>query len=395
MKSKSQIRFNSLRRIFPWLIGVGIFACLINGAVKAATVSVDVAADGLKFSPSSVSIQVGDTVTWTWKATGHSVTSGVPKAVLMAWSRLRDSSSGSTFPHVLLKSGTFKYSCMPHGACCGMVGTVTVAAATPTPRPDSTRPLNISTRLEVRTGDQVPIGGFIISGSVPKRIILRAIGPSLGALGIANPLADPVLELHGTDGSLITTNDNWKDPAQSDIEATGFAPSDDRESALIRTLDPGSYTLVLSGKDGATGVGLVEAYDLDSAGDSQLTNIGTRGFVGTGNDIMTGGFVLGGESGDNATVIIRALGPSLTPLGVAGALADPTLELHDEHGVLIESNDDWKATQRSDIEATGFAPSNDLDSAILKTLPPGSYTAVVAGKNGLSGVALVEVYLLP
>jgi hypothetical protein len=257
-----------------------------------------------------------------------------------------------------------------------MTGTVNVAAPTPTPSPDATRPLNISTRLEVRTGDQVPIGGFIISGSVPKRIILRAIGPSLGPLGVANPLADPVLELHGTDGSLITTNDNWKDAGQSDIEATGFAPSDDRESALVRTLDSGSYTIVLSGKDGSTGVGLVEAYDLDSVGDSQLSNISTRGFVGTESNVMIGGFILGGGSG-NANVLIRALGPSLTPLGVTGALADPTLELRDENG------------------AVRVATSNDLEPAVTETLAPGGYTVIVAGRNGLTGVALVEVYLLP
>jgi plastocyanin len=394
MKRNSQNRFNSLRRIFLGAIGIGIFVCLSNGVVRAATVSVDVAADGLKFTPSSVSIQVGDTVTWTWKANGHSVTSGVPNNP----NGLFDSgikSSGSTFSHVFTEVGSFPYFCMPHGACCGMVGTVTVAAPTPTPSPGATRPLNISTRLEVRTGDQVLIEGFIVSGSAPKRIVLRAIGPSLSAANISNPLPDPILELHGADGSLITTNDNWKDPAQSDIEATGFAPSDARESALVRTLDPGSYTLVMSGKGGTTGVGLFEAYDLDSTGESQLTNISTRGFVGTANDVMIGGFVLGGENGGNATVIIRALGPSLTPLRVAGALADPTLELHDEQGVVIESNDDWKATQQDVIEATGFAPPDDLDSAILKTLPPGSYTAVVAGKNGLTGVALVEVYLLP
>jgi hypothetical protein len=207
-------------------------------------------------------------------------------------------------------------------------------------------------------------------------------------------LADPFLELHGADGALITTNDNWKDPAQADIQATGFAPSNDLESALVRTLDPGSYTVVLSGKNGTTGVALVEAYDLDAAADSQLVNISTRGFVETDANVMIGGFILGGGTG-NADVVIRALGPSLTPLGVTGALADPTLELHDANGAIIGSDDNWKESQQSEIEATKLEPQNDLESAMFETLAPGAYTAIIAGKGGLTGVALVEVYLLP
>jgi plastocyanin len=383
-----------LRWLLLCLIGVGIFVCLGNGLAQAATISVDVAPGGqLIFSQASVSIQVGDTVTWTWQASGHSVTSGVPGAA----SGLFDSgikSSGSTFSHTFTDPGTFPYFCLPHGACCGMTGSVTVAAATPTPSPNAARPLNISTRLEVRTGDQVLIGGFIITGASPKRVILRAIGPSLGTAGITNPLADPFLELHGADGALITTNDNWKDPAQADIQATGFAPSNDLESALVRTLDPGSYTVVLSGKNGTTGVALVEAYDLDAAADSQLVNISTRGFVETDANVMIGGFILGGGTG-NADVVIRALGPSLTPLGVTGALADPTLELHDANGAIIGSDDNWKESQQSEIEATKLEPQNDLESAMFETLAPGAYTAIIAGKGGLTGVALVEVYLLP
>ncbi len=208
-----------------------------------------------------------------------------------------------------------------------MIGTVYVAASTPTPTP--AQPLNISTRMEVRTDDQVLIGGFIITGNDPKKVILRAIGPSLAGFGIANPLADPVLELHASDGSLITMNDNWKDTQQAEIEASGFQPQNDLESAIISTLDPGSYTAVVSGKDGGTGVGLVEGYDLDQAADSQFGNISTRGFVETGTNVMIGGFILGGESG-NANVVVRALGPSLTAFGVTGALADPTLELRDK-----------------------------------------------------------------
>ena len=167
--------------------------------------------------------------------------------------------NGATFTHVFADLGTFPYYCSVHGSCCGMIGTVYVAASTPTPTP--AQPLNISTRMEVRTDAQVLIGGFIISGNDPKKVILRAIGPSLAGFGIADPLADPVLELHGCDESVITMNDNWKDSQQSEIEASGLQPQNDLESAIISTLDPGNYTAVVSGKDGGTGVGLVEGYD--------------------------------------------------------------------------------------------------------------------------------------
>lgn len=369
-------------------------AWLGAATASATTFSVDVAPGGqLMFSPASVSIQAGDTVTWSWRASGHSVTSGTPGKP----SGIFDSgvnSSGFTFSHTFNDLGTFTYYCMPHGACCGMTGSVTVAAASPTPSPTAAQPLNISTRLEVKTGDQVLIGGFIITGTGPKRVILRALGPSLAGAGISDPLADPFLELHASDQSVITTNDNWRDSAAADIEATGLAPSNDLESALVTTLDPGSYTVILSGKNGATGVGLVEAYDLDGSATSQLANISTRGFVESGSNVMIGGFILGGGS-ENTNVLVRAIGPSLTSQEVSGALADPTLELHDVNGTLIQSNDNWKATQQTEIEATGLQPGNDLESAISETLAPGAYTAVVAGKNGTTGIGLVEVYRLP
>jgi uncharacterized repeat protein (TIGR03803 family) len=253
--------------------------------------------------------------------------------------------------------------------------------------------LNISTRLDAQTGDNVLIGGFIISGTQPKEVIVRAIGPALGGFGVSGALADPVLELHEPDGTVIT-NDNWKDTQEAAITATNLAPSDELESAIVATLDPGAYTAILTGKDNTTGVALVEAYDLDQTVDSQLANISTRGLVQTGDSVMIGGFILGGGVG-NANVLVRALGPSLTPLGVAGALVDPTLELHDENGAVIRSDDNWKDAQQSEIEATSLQPGNDLESAIFETLAPGAYTAIVTGKNGLTGVALVEVYRLP
>ena len=262
------------------------------------------------------------------------------------------------------------------------------------PAPPATNITNISARVSVQTGPGVAIGGFIITGTAPKRVILRAIGPSLAGFGISNPLADPVLELHGSDGSLITSNDNWKDTQQAEIEATGIPPQSDLESAIISTLDPGNYTAVVSGKNGGTGVGLVEGYDLDQAADSQFANISNRGFVETGTNVMIGGFILGGVGG-NASVVVRALGPSLPQFEVSGALADPTLELHDGNGALIRSNDNWKETQQTDIEATGLQPTNDLEPAIFQTLAPGAYTAIVSGSGDLTGVALVEVYRLP
>ena len=237
------------------------------------------------------------------------------------------------------------------------------------------------------------IGGFIVTGNDPKKVILRAIGPSLAGFGILDPLADPVLELHGSDGSLITTNDNWKDTQQSEIEATGLQPQNDLEAAIVRTLDPGSYTAIVRGNGGTTGVGLVEVYDLDQTVDSILANISTRGLIQTGDNVMIGGFILGGGT-EGAEVLIRAIGPSLTQFGVTGALADPTLELHNANGDLAGSNDNWKSLQQAEIEATGLAPQDDAESALMAELAPGSYTAIVAGSDGSVGVGLVEVYAL-
>ncbi|MBA2435984.1 MAG: right-handed parallel beta-helix repeat-containing protein [Chthoniobacterales bacterium] len=250
--------------------------------------------------------------------------------------------------------------------------------------------LNISTRMQVLTGDQVLIGGFIITGTDPKMVILRAIGPSLTDFGVAGALADPVLELRAVDGSVITSNDNWTDDRAA-IEATGLQPTDDLESAIVATLDPGAYTAIVSGKNGTTGVGLVEAYDLDTAADSELANISTRGFVATESNVMIGGFILGSES----DVVVRAIGPSLTAFGVPDALEDPTLELRDVQGALISSNDNWMDTQQDEIEATGLAPQDELEAALLETLNPGAYTAIVSGQGGGTGVGLVEVYRLP
>jgi hypothetical protein len=267
------------------------------------------------------------------------------------------------------------------------------------------QPFNISSRVDVLTGDQVAIAGFIINGTDPKTVIIRGIGPSLSNAGVQGPLQDPTLELHDGSGALMTSNDNWKTKPdgtsqQASVQATGIPPNNDLESAIVVTLNPGRYTAILSGKNGGTGIGLVEVYDLSRAANSKLANISTRGFVGTNDNVMIGGLIVGtGNVGATGKVLIRAIGPSLSNAGVQGALQDPTLEFHNANGALIDSNDNWKtrpdgSSQQAAIEATGLAPSNDLESALLETLVPGNYTAIVRGKNSTTGVGLVEVYNL-
>jgi hypothetical protein len=251
--------------------------------------------------------------------------------------------------------------------------------------------LNISTRLNVGTGGNVLIGGFIITGSDPKKVLIRAIGPSLSAFGIEGALADPTLELHEPDGAVVTNN-NWRDMQEQEIIDTTIAPTNDLESAIVATLDPGAYTAIVSGKDQSTGVGLVEAYDLDLTSSSQLANISTRGFVATEDNVMIGGFIVGGEGASSTTIVLRAIGPSLGALGVADPLQDPTLELHDSDGMQIAFDDDWKDSQQAEIEDAGLAPTDDREAAIDANLSPGAYTAIVRGKNNTTGVALVEAY---
>ena len=255
----------------------------------------------------------------------------------------------------------------------------------PTPTPSTLG--NISTRLRVETGDNVLIGGLIITGTQPKKVIVRAIGPSLPLVGV---LADPTLELHDGAGTLITSNDNWMDaPNKQEIIDSALAPTNDFESAILMSLDPGLYTAIVRGVNDTTGIGLVEAYDLDLSADSILANISTRGLVQTGDNVMIGGIIILGT--DAQQVLLRAIGPSLP---VAGALADPTLELHDKDGVTIASNDNWRSDQEAEIIATTIPPTDDAESAILATLTPDAYTAIVRGKNDTTGVALVEAYQL-
>ena len=249
---------------------------------------------------------------------------------------------------------------------------------------------NISTRADVQTGENVTIGGFIIDGIIPKKVALRALGPSMEAAGVTGALKDPYLQLVDAGGKVIASNDSWNFPGQ-EIESYGLAPTDAREAALITTLSPGNYSAIVSGVGGTTGVGLFELYDL-SRDAGRVANISTRGKVETGDDVMIGGFIL--TSPIPSKVIIRALGPSLTSLGVKGALQDPSLELYDSSGTMLGANDNWRSAQEFDIEATSVAPTDDREAALVMTLNPGAYSTVVRGANSSSGVALVEVYAL-
>ncbi|MGI8482541.1 MAG: DUF1800 family protein [Chthoniobacterales bacterium] len=253
--------------------------------------------------------------------------------------------------------------------------------------------VNISTRMVVETGDNVLIGGFIVTGTGQKRILVRAIGPSLSNSGVASALSDPVLELHDAGGALLISNDNWRSSQQDEIIATGAAPGDDRDSALIATVSPGNYTAVVRGVNNVTGVALVEVYDLDGpSSTTRLGNISTRGHVLTDDNVMIGGFIVSGDIAKR--MIVRVKGPTLSLNGslLSGRLLDPMLELHDVNGTLLAQNDNWRATQQAEIQASTLAPTDDREPAIVSTLAPGNYTAVVRGTNNSTGIGLIEMY---
>ncbi|PYK97480.1 MAG: hypothetical protein DME32_15750 [Verrucomicrobia bacterium] len=230
-------------------------------------------------------------------------------------------------------------------------------------------------------------------GTDSKRVVVRGLGPTLTQFGVSGVLADPTLNLHDATHT-IATNDNWKDAQQTAIEATGLAPQNDEESAIVLTLPPGNYTAILSGNNGTTGVGLVEVYDISGGGLSELTNVSTRGLVGTGENVVIAGFITGGGNGPTQ-VVVRGLGPTLVQFGVSGTLADPTVTLMDSNGNVVQSNDNWKDSQQTEIQNTGLQPPNDLEAAIHATVPAGNYTVILSGNGGGTGIGLVEVYKLP
>jgi plastocyanin len=405
---------SSLSHIIALALTITSLLALYPTVANGTTFTVTIGNGGFFFTPSSLTIHPGDTVLWTWSSSGHSTTSGSPGMPSGLW----DSgvlNQGASFMHTFNAAGSFSYFCTPHGACCNMVGTITVANETPTPTPSPTSTPavlsylgNISTRGFVQTDNNVMIGGFIVQGTQPKSVIVRAIGPELTPFGVPDVLADPTLALHNGAGTLIASNNNWQTTIiggiitadqVSAIQNSGHAPTQPSESAIIATLPPANYTAIVRGVNNSTGNALVEVYDLSPANNSILGNISTREFVQTDDNVMIGGFIVQGTQ--PKSVIVRAIGPELTPFGVPDVLADPTLALHNGAGTLIASNNNWQTTiiggiitadQVSAIQNSGHAPTQPSESAIIATLPPGNYTAIVRGVNNSTGNALVEVY---
>jgi len=262
--------------------------------------------------------------------------------------------------------------------------------------PDGPVLMDLSTRGTTSTGDNVLIGGFIVQGSQPAQLIVRCLAFSLASFGIPNALGDSVIELHDANNNLIASNDDWFTSSDAEtISSYHRDPPNSIESALLVTLNPGNYTAIVKSFSSAqqpatTGVALFEVYDLRTSS-SRLGNVSTRGQVGTGNNILIGGLIVGGST--PKPVVVRALGPTLTQFGVTGVLADPNLELRDVNGNLLEANNDWQESpEAATISAEGMAPLNAKESAMAPTLSPGNYTALVSGVGGTMGTALVEVY---
>ena len=255
------------------------------------------------------------------------------------------------------------------------------------------RAVNVSSRVAVGEGENVGIGGFVVTGNVPKTVLVRGLGGSLSSAGVTGVLPDPQLALVDSNGSVVRSNDDWESSQRAEIVAANLAPSDRLESALIETVAPGSYTAILSGVNSASGIGLVEVYDLETTSDSTLANLSTRGFVGTGDNVLIGGLVV--AEGDNPITVLRAIGPALASAGIANPLNDPVLELYDANGTLIALNDNWKDGQPIAAKATLLNPIDDREATIVVSLRPGGYTAIVRGKGNTTGVALVEAYRIP
>ncbi len=270
-----------------------------------------------------------------------------------------------------------------------------MASASPIPSPTPSAPAqlqNISSRLLIQTGNNVGIAGFVIGGSEPKKLLVRGLGPTLTQFNVTGAMPNPTLKLYDGSGSLITTNDNWKSTQEAAITATQLAPPNDVEAAILATLQPGAYTVIQADASGAAGVGLLEVYDLNPLASSRLLNLSTRGLVQTGVQALIAGCSVAADSND---VLVRALGPSLTALGVNNALADPVVTLYDSNANVIAANDNWKDSQQNAVENTGIEPPDDHDAAILARLARGNYTAIVTGKSGSVGIGLAEIYAVP
>ncbi len=290
-----------------------------------------------------------------------------------------------------LSDGT-PWPTMPSDPTNWTMSTVTMFfTAMPTLPPDGGL-LNISARSRVGTADDVAIAGFIISGTANKRVIVRGVGPSLAGQGVVGALSNPMLQLVNSSGQVLMTNDNWRDTQEDEIRAAGFALTDPREAAVVADLAPGAYTVILSGVGGETGVALIEAYDLspDTSASARPINLSARARVQLDDNVLIGGFILRGSN--PRRILVRAAGPDLAAAGVNGPLADPVLAIYDEQGIRIGGNDDWQSDQAAAIASTGLAPADDRDAVIIMTLAPGRYTAIVSGKSGGQGVAVLETF---
>ena len=347
-------------------------------------------------------------------ATGYTgtvhFTSSDASATLPADSTL--SNGAGTFSATLKTAGnqTITAKDTSPASVAGTSGAISVGnAPTATPTPTATPGLvgNVSTRLPAGTGDNVLIEGFIVQGPAGsiKKIIVRAIGPSLAPFGITDAVADPTLEIHDASNAIIATNDNWQTTEVggiitadqvAEINASQLAPNNDLESAIIANLAPGSYTAVVRGAGDTVGTGVVDAYDLSAGSPAKLANIATRGLIQPGDKLMIAGFII--QSG-SVRAVVRAIGPSLSAFGITNALADTTLQLRDQNGAIVVENDDWKvrsdgSSQQAELDATGLQPTNDLEAAFVTTLQPGQYTAQVRGKPESTGIGVVQVYFL-
>jgi hypothetical protein len=274
--------------------------------------------------------------------------------------------------------------------------------ATPAPTPPRRRLANIATRVDVQGGQNDGIAGFIKRNPAAKRVLIRGLGPSInvGGTPVAGTLQDPVLKIFDASGE-IAMNDSWRSTQQAEITSSGLAPAHDNEPAIILNLrgadSISNYTAILSGAGGTTGIGLVEVYDLDAESFADLGNVATRGLVGSGNNVLIGGFIVLDDSFTNQSqnILVRGIGPSLGAAGVANTLQDPNIALHDSQGTLIVANDDWgTSAEAAALALSGLAPSHPKESAILRTLAPGAYTVVLSGVGGGTGVGNVEAYNL-
>jgi hypothetical protein len=320
-------------------------------------------------------VYVGDTISDLAPVAGNASSSTAPTAITFSVRR------GVTYAISVGSRGFIRS------------GTLVLALTSAPPLTGSL--LNLSTRMAVGTGNNVLIAGFIITGG-PKKLVIRGLGPSLARFNIDNTLADPKLELHGGTGALIAQNNDWQENSTqaAAIQASGLAPGDSHESALIITLDPGNFTVILAGVNSSVGVGLVEVYDTGGAGaTAKAVNVSTRGYVSTGDSVMIGGFIVGGS--DSGTIVVRGIGPSLASFGILNPLQNPELDLYDENGSKLISIDNWQDVPNyGQVIAAGLAPSDSRECAIAGSFSPGNYTAVLGGLNNTSGVGLVEVYNL-